>query len=106
MADIFLSYARPDRDKVRGLVPILEAQGWSVFWDAAIEPGQRWDNLIAAELESARCVVVIWTQSSVLSDWVKDEANRGREREVLVPVSIDGTRAPLGFRHVQVEIHR
>ena len=103
MADIFLSYARPDRDKVRGLVPILEAQGWSVFWDAAIEPGQRWDNLIAAELESARCVIVIWTQSSVLSDWVKDEANRGREREVLVPVSIDGTRAPLGFRHVQVE---
>src|SRR5262245_23714697 len=103
MADIFLSYARIDRDKVRGLVPILEAQGWSVFWDATIEPGQRWDKLIATELEAARCVVVVWTQASVLSDWVKDEATRGREREVLVPISLDGTRPPLGFRHVQNE---
>jgi hypothetical protein len=103
MADIFMSYARPDRDKVRGLIPILEAQAWNVFWDSAIEPGRRWDELIAAELESARCIIVIWSQASVLSDWVKDEANRGRERQVLVPVSIDGTRAPLGFRHVQTE---
>src|SRR5262249_45362033 len=103
VADIFVSYARVDRDKVRGLIPILESQGWSVFWDPAIEPGQRWDNLIAGELEGARCVVAIWSQASVLSSWVKDEATRGREREVLIPVSIDGARAPLGFRHIQME---
>jgi TIR domain len=103
VADIFISYARSDRDKVRTLIPLLDAQGWSVFWDPAIEPGQRWDDLIAAELENARCVIVIWSQASVLSNWVKDEATRGREREVLIPVSIDGARAPLGFRHIQIE---
>ena len=58
MADIFISYARTDRDRVRGLIPILEAQGWTVFWDPAIEPGRRWDDLIASELEGARCVIV------------------------------------------------
>ena len=34
---------------------------------------------------------------------MKDEATLGRERDVLVPVSIDGARSPLGFRHIQVE---
>ena len=103
MADIFLSYSRTDRERVRPMIPILEARGWSVFWDPSIEPGQRWDDLIATELQNARCVVVCWSQSAVLSRWVKDEASTARDRDVLVPVSIDGTHAPLGFRQIQTE---
>jgi hypothetical protein len=57
---------------------ILDAQGWSVFWDPAIEPGQRWDDLIAAELEGARCVVVIWSLASVLCDCRPIEEQKAR----------------------------
>jgi TolB-like protein len=47
-------------------------------------------------------VVVLWSATSVTSHWVRDEAQRGRERGCLVPLSIDGTMAPLGFRQFQV----
>ena len=40
MADIFVSYARADKARVAPLVAALERQGWSVWWDPAIVPGQ------------------------------------------------------------------
>ncbi len=101
MADIFVSYSRPDRERVRPLVDALQAQGLTVFWDSAIQAGQRWDTLINTELDGARCIVVVWSQNAVLSNWVKDEATTGKDREILMPVSIDGVRAPLGFRMIQ-----
>ena len=53
-------------------------------------------------LEGADCVVVLWSQLSVESNWVRDEAQSGRERGCLVPLSLDGTMAPLGFRQTQM----
>jgi adenylate cyclase len=51
MADIFVSYARADRARVAPLVAALEAQGWSVWWDAEINPGQEFDALITEQIE-------------------------------------------------------
>ena len=33
MSDIFLSYAREDKDKAAALAKILSEQGWSVWWE-------------------------------------------------------------------------
>ena len=55
-----------------------------------------------AALEQARAVVVLWSKTSVDSHWVRDEAQRGRERGCLVPLAIDGSQAPLGFRQFQL----
>lgn len=46
MTDIFVSYATEDRDRVRPLVEVLEAEGWDVFWDREIPPGRSWDDVI------------------------------------------------------------
>jgi adenylate cyclase len=43
-----MSYARADKARVVPLVAALEAQGWSVWWDSAIAPGQEFDRQIAA----------------------------------------------------------
>ena len=40
MPDIFISYARYDRARVRPLVTALKQQGWEVWWDEDIVPGQ------------------------------------------------------------------
>ena len=61
MADLFVSYARADKVRVAPLVAALEAEGWSVWWDPAITPGQEFDDVIARALELARAVVVVWT---------------------------------------------
>jgi TolB-like protein len=52
--------------------------------------------------ENADAVVVLWSKISVESNWVRDEAQRGRDRQCLVPLTIDGTMPPLGFRQFQV----
>ena len=101
MADIFLSYKREDREKVRPLVGALQAQGWSVWWDTRIGAGETWDQVIETELAAARCVVVVWSKHSTESRWVRSEAHEGLERECLVPVVIEGAKPPLAFKLVQ-----
>ena len=57
--------------------------------------------MIEEALDKARCVIVVWSETSVKSRWVKTEAGEGLEREILVPVSIDKVRIPLAFRRIQ-----
>ena len=46
MSDIFLSYAREDKDRAASLAKVLSDQGWSVWWDKEIPPGQSFDKVI------------------------------------------------------------
>ena len=101
MADIFISYAREDRARVVPLVKELEAHGWSVFWDTRIRTGQTWDVLIERELEKAKCVLTLWSKTSVGKKWVRNEASVGEERGVLLPALIDNVKIPVAFRHRQ-----
>jgi adenylate cyclase len=100
VADIFLSYSRTDKARVAPVVAALEAQGWSVWWDPEITPGDEFDALISAELERARAVVVVWSTSSVDSRWVKGEARDAADRGVLVPVRFDNARLPIDVRSI------
>ena len=79
----------------------LSAAGLSVWWDTAIEGGSAFAKDIARELDAADVVVVVWSATSVESGWVLDEAGAGRDRKRLVPVQIDATLPPLGFRQLQ-----
>jgi hypothetical protein len=101
MVDVFVSYARKDREFVGGLVEALKSQGWTVWWDPTLIAGQRFDQAIRDALDQAKCVVVIWSPSSIDSQWVQDEAGVGRDRQALVPATIEGVRPPLGFRQLQ-----
>ena len=101
MADVFISYAREDRTRVRSLADGLSAHGWSVWWDHQIRAGKTFDQVIADALASARCVVVVWSHQSIASNWVREEAEEGRRRGILIPVLMDDARPPLGFGRIQ-----
>jgi TolB-like protein/Tfp pilus assembly protein PilF len=99
---IFLSYSRADQKTALPIITALEAAGLSVWWDGLLEGGERFAITTEAALENAKAVVVLWSRTSIISHWVHDEATRGRDRKCLVPISIDGAEAPLGFRQFQV----
>ncbi len=101
MSDIFISYAREDLSRVRPLADALSAHGWSVWWDRHIRAGRTFDQVIAEALDNARCVMVVWSRHSVASNWVREEADVGQKRGVLIPVLIDEVSPPLGFGRVQ-----
>ncbi len=100
MADLFVSYARADRERVAPLVSALEAEGWSVWWDPEIAAGQEFDRLIGEELERARAVVVAWTPTSVVSRWVRGEARVAADRGVLAPVRFENAQLPIDLRAI------
>ena len=98
MADIFISYASQDRERIKPLINSLESEGWSVWWDRELIAGPSFNNKIQEALDSAKCVVVAWSEHSIHSNWCKDEAQEGLDRGCLVPLRIDDVRPPLGFR--------
>jgi len=100
LVDVFVSYARLDYARVAPLVAALEAEGWSVWWDPEIAPGEEFDGLIAEALENARAVIVVWTPNSVGSRWVRGEARDAADRGALVPVRFDQAKLPIDFRAV------
>jgi hypothetical protein len=101
MSEIFVSYAREDRSRAQLLARALEEEGWSVWWDRSIPAGRTFDEVIEEALAAARCVVVLWSTSSVSNRWVKSEAEEGAVRGVLVPILIESVKIPLAFRSIQ-----
>jgi len=101
MSDIFISYSSADRQKAKLLADMLSARGWAVWWDRAIPPGKTFDEVIERALDSAKCIVVLWSKTSASSNWVKAEAGEGLRREILVPVLLEDVKIPLEFRRIQ-----
>lgn len=99
---LFVSYSRTDLERARPVIELLDQSGFEVWWDGRLEGGENYLQTTEAALENCACVVVLWSATSVASHWVRDEAQRGRERGCLVPLTIDGTMAPLGFRQFQL----
>jgi hypothetical protein len=98
---IFISYAREDRTRAQTLAQTLEDRGWSTFWDRRIPAGKTWRDTIGRELSDARCVIVLWSKTSIKSDWVHDEADDAKRRGILIPVLIEDVDPPFGFRSIQ-----
>jgi len=101
LADIFLSYASEDRERVFPYVRALTDRGWSVWWDRNMIPGDSFEDTIDHEISRAACVVVFWSEAALGSRWVRNEALEGLERDILVPVMLDTVRMPVAFRHCQ-----
>lgn len=101
MASVFLSYAREDARKAEAFAKCLEAAGHSVWWDHHIAGGSDYSKEIETSLRESDVVVVLWSDASIHSQWVRDEAATGKDSGRLVPVLLGDVEPPLGFRQLQ-----
>jgi len=101
MADVFLSYARQNAVIARRIAETLRKSGYSVWFDEQLPAHRPYSDVIAAELESAAGVVVIWSHAAAQSQWVRSEANRAREKGTLVQTRADDVRLPMPFDQIQ-----
>jgi hypothetical protein len=101
MASVFLSYDHEDAALAAPIAAALENAGHLVWWDRQIHGGAQFNSEIERAVESANAVVVLWSPRSVQSAWVRDEAAEGRDQGKLVPIALDGTKPPMGFRQFQ-----
>lgn len=103
MVDIFISYSRSDRPAAELIAKALAQEGFTVWWDHQIPPGTDFHTVIEQEIEAAKCVLVLWSNNSVASKWVRAEAAEGNDRDILLPVLIQHTKIPFPFRLIQTE---
>jgi TIR domain len=106
MADVFISYSQQDREKARLIAAFLEAEGYSVWWDTSLLGGENFRKAIMTELGRARATIVLWTESSVHSDWVQSEAGRAHADRKLIPVKAKGVSykdIPPPFDNMHIE---
>jgi len=89
VADIFISYARPERTEAECVKAALEREGLSVFLDIdGLDGGDDFSSKLDREVKSAGAVVGLWSPTSLSHQWVKTECDIGKRRGVLIPVAI------------------
>jgi hypothetical protein len=98
VADVFISYAREDKDIAARLAYVLENQeGWTCWWDPRIDLGEDFRSLVIDQIDTSAVSVVIWTPASRASNWVAWEVARARTTGALVEVVVgDALRLPPG----------
>jgi hypothetical protein len=106
MADIFISYSKPDRDLTLKLAAYLQSEGWSVWWDKSLGAGDAYRDEIMKQLAVARAVITIWSKNSIQSDWVRAESGRAKADGKLIPVKtadVTYPDIPLPFGEMHTE---
>ena len=97
---IFLSYASASKGRVGTLANALIEEGFDVWWDHAVNPGDDYRAVTEAALEKADAVIVCWTPAACGSDWVLSEADDARQRDKLVPVILTRSDIPKPFDRI------
>ena len=98
MSDLFISYARDDSVIVGRLTSALRDAGHQLWWDQHLVGGAEYAREIEDALDRSAKVLVLWSANAAQSPWVRDEAAAARDAGKLVPITIDGTSPPIGFR--------
>ena len=101
--DVFISYAREDRPVVAKLADYLMSVGIRVFWDPEIRSGTDWRDKLDGKLQGVKCVLVLWSEHSITSEYVLEEADYGKSRQVLLAAKLDACRLPFGFRRLNTD---
>jgi len=99
--NIFVSFARADYGRVEPLLKALAQLGLPLLWDPMLPSGRNTELAIEQALRTARCVLVVWTLTSINSEYVNREAAEGLRRGILIPVLLDEVKMPLSFRSIQ-----
>ncbi len=97
MADLFISYSKEDRAEALTYRSAFAAKGVSVWWDDNLLAGDKWEAEIERQLHEASCVVVLWTETSAKSAFVRSEVTAALEEGRLVPVAL-APLSQLGLR--------
>lgn len=103
MADVFISYFKPERSLTEALANDLAAAGFTVWWDTHLLPDDRFRTVIDAEIDACTRAIIIWTPQSIKRDWVVSEAEHAHRLGKLIntyAAGLDPVQIPKPFGQV------
>ncbi|HEX5006553.1 MAG TPA: TIR domain-containing protein [Hyphomonadaceae bacterium] len=101
MTDIYIAYAREDRERIRPIAEMLQFEGWDVWWDPSA-PTLDSSAAVDQKLGSAGAILVVWSGYSRGSEHVRSEAATGLYKNKLIQARIDTASPPRPFDQVEV----
>jgi hypothetical protein len=111
-AYLFVCYAHDQRDLVVREIDWLREHGFEVWFDEAIEAGQRWSEDLALAIEGCGAMLFFMSPRSLSSRYCLDEIHFALEcGRPIVPVEVEpseltpGLRLSLGGTH-RIFMHR
>ena len=91
--DVFISYSSKDKAIANAVCHVIETYGircWIAPRD--IPPGTEYADVIANAIHSCRIYIIIFSQFSSISKWVKSELNLAMDEQLcIIPFRIDDT---------------
>lgn len=93
--DVFISYKREDRSLAEQVAAALRANRYSVYYDIALEHGQEFADALDERIRAAKIVIVLWTDKSVQSKWVRREARFAAKHGKYHPVHVGDIDLPM-----------
>lgn len=99
MVDLCITYGLREVLWVNKLASLLDSEGYVVCWEHAVVPGDdvRTDESIQS-LNDAKCVLAIWSETSVDDFWVLSDAERAVQQDKLISVIARSVIIPEAFR--------
>src|SRR5688572_19235315 len=94
MVDVFISYSRANKDVVGRLAEAVKRLGYVVWWDDELPAHLSYGDVITEKIGAARAAIVVWSEGSTGSEWVRAEADLARNQKKLVQTSIDACAPP------------
>lgn len=89
---IFVSYAHKDAEIVFKEIKKFHDNGYPVWYDQGLTPGQEWDEEIANALMNCGLLVVFISENSMASKNVHDEIKMAINEDIdIVPIYLDET---------------
>lgn len=93
--DIFISYSRKDIAIAREIKKKVETKTSVSCWMdmEGIESGSQFQDVIISAINEAKIVLLLLSENSMQSPWVKKEINYAHEKhKKVVPINIDGSQ--------------
>ena len=103
MAHVFISYSSAHRGLCEQIAGFLQGCGLDVWWDRELVARGPFDVQIKQQLRTAGCIVVLWTEGALTSEWVRIEAEYALQNDKLVNVRNDDiapARLPPPFANI------
>jgi TIR domain-containing protein len=87
---IFISHSSADKAFTDKLYDALLADGYWVWMDKSLQPAEKWEPQIDEKLRMSKIFLVLFSSTSVTSDWVKHEGSMALAlNQQIIPVKID-----------------
>lgn len=104
---VFFSYAHKDKKIAKDILAFLQFHGIRLWYDAGIEPGDNWMNVIADKLENAEGMILLSGENATASVHVQTEIRNALNwGKPIIKINLDDSKFDRGIEMYLHPIHQ